>query len=152
MITITTKQIKLVWVLARQIGMDSDCLHEMVFNVTGKDSLKALSNKESKQVIDSLVYAGAKVKKTRKPRRDLPPNVIELISPEQFRFIKYLERELGWHENPERLKGFLRRTIKSDVAKTKQDGIKAIQGLKTMVERTKSVRRENGKQRNNLRG
>ena len=143
---ITTKQIKLTWVLARQIGMDSDCLHEMVFNITGNDSLKALSVEQGKQVIDSLIYAGAKVKKTRKPRRDLPLNVVELITPDQVRFIKYLEKKLGWHDNPERLKGFLKRTIKGKVAKTKKEGIKAIQGLKSMVER-RSERRDYGHSR-----
>ena len=149
---ITNKQIKLVWVLARQIGMDSDLLHKLVFKVTGNDSLKALSIEETNQVIDSLIYAGAKVKKTIKPRgKALPPNVVELITPDQVRFIKYLEKELGWHENPERLKGFLKRTIKGDVAKTKKQGIKAIQGLLSMVRR-QSEGRKNGKQRQDLCG
>ena len=142
---ITKRQIKLVWVLARQIGMDSDLLHELVFKVTGNDSLKALSIKEANQVIDSLIYAGAKVKKTTKPRRKaLPPNVVELITPDQVRFIKYLEKELGWHENPERLKGFLKRTIKSEVARTKKQGIKIIQGLLSMVRRQSDERRDYG--------
>ncbi len=40
---ITRDQIKLIWVLARQLGMESNELHDVVSAVTGKDSIKALS-------------------------------------------------------------------------------------------------------------
>ena len=132
---ITEGQIKLIWVLARQLGIDSDDLHEMIAGTTGEDSIKSLSTGQGAEVIDSLVQAGGRVKRKRKPRRDLPPNVVELLTPKQARLIRYLERELGWQDNPERLKGFIKRSIKKEVVRTKQEAIKVIEGLKNMAER-----------------
>ena len=132
---ITEGQTKLIWALARQLGMESDDLHELVSLTTGKDSIKALSTKEGADVIDNLVRAGGRVKRKRKPRRDLPPNVVELLTPKQARFIKYLEKKLGWQDSPERLKGFIKRSIKKEVVRTKREAMKVIEGLKSMAER-----------------
>ncbi len=139
---ITEKQLKAIWTVGRQLGMDSDRLHEFVFGITGKKSIKALSVSEAAEVIDSLIEAGARIKKKRKPRRDLPPNVVELVTCDQVQFIKYLEKQLGWQDNPERLKGFLRRIIKREGIRTKQEGIKVIQGLKSMADRKPKQRKE----------
>jgi hypothetical protein len=49
---ITEGQTKLVWVLARQLGMDKAALHDMVTTITGKDSIRVLSTKEGADVID----------------------------------------------------------------------------------------------------
>lgn len=132
---ISQKQIKLMWVLSRQLDLDNDDLHKVVFGITGKKSIKTLSVMEGKEVIDALIQAGAKVKKKRRPRRDLPPNVIEMATRKQRRLIKYLEKSLGWDDNPERLNGFVRRTIKKKVISTKLDAMKIIEGLKGMAER-----------------
>ncbi len=132
---ITGKQLKLLWMLARQLGMDNDSLHALVFKLAGKDSIKTLSISEAAKIIDNLIETGAKVKRKRKSRRDLPANVVELVTVEQKRFIKYLEKQLGWQNDPERLKGFLRKIIKREGVRTKQEGIKIIQGLKSMTNR-----------------
>ena len=131
---ITSEQLKLLWVLARQLGMDSDSLHEFIFSVTGKDSIRALSVLEAKEVIDTLVLNGAKVTRKKLPR-PLPPNVIELVTRKQMKYIRDLERKLGWQNNPERLKGFLKKIIKKKRLRTKEDGAKIIQGLKSMASR-----------------
>ncbi|UCG94126.1 MAG: hypothetical protein JSW13_06805, partial [Candidatus Aerophobus sp.] len=73
---ISDEQLKLLWVLARQLGMDSELLHEFIFSVTGKGSIRALSVLEAKEAIDALVLNGAKVTRKKLPR-PLPPNVIE---------------------------------------------------------------------------
>ena len=131
---ITEKQLKIIWTLARQLGMDSELLHETVFDVTGKDSLKKLTVPEAIGIIDGLVDDGAKVRKKRKPRRDLPENVVELLTGKQIRLIEYLVDQLGW-DNPNQLKGFNRRVIKKDRICTKQEASKIIEGLKAMVNR-----------------
>jgi phage gp16-like protein len=131
---ITRDQIKLIWVLARQLGMESDELHEMVSVVTGKDSIKSLSVTEGMEVIEVLVRAGGRVKR-RKPRPALPPNVVELVTHKQTRLIKRLEKKLGWQDNPQRLKGFTKRIIKREGIRTKQEAIKVIEGLKNMARR-----------------
>jgi phage gp16-like protein len=138
---ITRDQIKLIWVLARQLGMESDELHEMVSVVTGKDSIKSLSVTEGTEVIEVLVRAGGRVKKKRKPRPALPPNVVELVTHKQTRLMKRLEKKLGWQDNPQRLKGFTKRIIKREGIRTKQEAIKVIEGLKSMARResTKDV-------------
>ena len=130
---ITRDQIKLIWVLARQLGMESDGLHEMVSVVTGKDSIKSLSVTEGTEVIEVLVRVGGRVKKKRKPRPALPPNVVELVTHKQTRLIKRLEKKLGWQDNPQRLKGFTKRIIKREGIRTKQEAIKVIEGLKNMA-------------------
>ncbi|MDD5451505.1 MAG: DUF1018 domain-containing protein [Desulfovibrionales bacterium] len=134
---ISKDQIKLIWVLARQLDLNSDELHEVVAGITGKDSIKALSVGEGIEVVNTMIRAGGKVKKKRKPRRKLPPNVVEMVTGEQLEFIRFLEGRLGWQDNPQRLKAFVRRIIKREVVRTKQEGSKVIQGLKSMVSRNK---------------
>jgi len=131
---ITGKQLKIIWTLARQLGMDSEVLHEMVFQVTGKDSLKKLSVSEAAGVIEGLVDDGAKARRKRKPRRKLPANVVELITGEQIRLIEYLVDQLGW-DNPKQLTGFNRRVIKKERILTNKEASKVIEGLKAMVNR-----------------
>jgi len=131
---ITEKQLKIIWTLARQLGMDSELLHETVFDVTGKDSLKKLTVPEAVGIIDGLVDDGAKIRKKRKPRRGLPENVVELLTGKQIRLIEYLVDQLGW-DNPNQLKGFNRRVIKKERICTKQEASKIIEGLKAMVNR-----------------
>jgi hypothetical protein len=134
---ISKDQIKLIWVLARQLDLDSDELHEVVAGITGKDSIKALSVGEGIEVVNTMIRAGGRVKKKRKPRRKLPPNVVEIVTSEQLSYINYLEKRLGWQDNPERLGGFVKRIIKREVVRTKQEGSKVIQGLKSMANRNK---------------
>lgn len=132
---ITEKQIKLMWVLAKQLGVDSQALHELIHGVYGKTSLKSLAQHEARTIIDRFVQAGGKVKKKSAPRKSFPPNVVEMVTRKQVKFIDLLEKALGWQDNPERLRGFVKRTIKTKVVRTKKEGIKVIQGLKSMVER-----------------
>ena len=80
-------------------------------------------------------HDGARYSLRPTPRKSLPPIVVELVTLKQLEFIKIIEKELGWHDNPERLKGFVKRIIKAETVRTKKEGIKVIQGLKSMIER-----------------
>jgi len=131
---ITEKQLKMIWTLARQLGMESELLHEMVFDVTGKKSLKTLTVPEAVGIIDGLVHDGAKVRRKRKPRRALPENVVELLTGEQIRLIEYLVDQLGW-DNPKQLMGFNRRVIKKERICTTKEASKIIEGLKAILNR-----------------
>ena len=126
---ITRKQLKMIWTLARQLGMESDMLHEMVFQVTGKDSLKNLSVSEAAGIIEGLIDDGAKARRKRKPRKKLPANVVELVTSEQIRLIEYLVDQLGW-DNPHNLTGFNKRVIKKERICTNKEASKVIEGLK----------------------
>jgi hypothetical protein len=131
--SISAKQMQVLWVQAKQLGLSSFHLHELAYELSGKKSLKALSSKHAATLIDLLQDAGARVTAKKRPRRNLPPDVVELPSPEQGRYIKYLEKQLGWQENPKRLKGFLKYTIKRERILTKADAVKVIEGLKSMT-------------------
>ena len=131
---ITEKQLRMIWTLARQLGMDDELVHEMVFQVTGKDSLKKLTVPEAVGIIDGLINDGAKVRKKRKPRRGLPENVVELLTGKQIRLIEYLVDQLGWN-NPNQLTGFNRRVIKKERICTIKEASKVIEGLKAIANR-----------------
>ncbi len=146
-VMITKKQMGLIWVLAKQLDISRDGIHELIQNVYGKASLTSLTKNEAKTIIDRFIQDGAKVTKKRAPRRSLPSNVVELVTHRQVKYISILEEELGWHGDPARLKGFLKRTIKTDTVRTKKQGIKVIQGLKSMIERD-NKRRQHGKHYN----
>ena len=133
--SITKRQLKLIWVLGRDLGMNGDRLHEFALAVTGRDSIKILSLEEAKEIIEALVRAGAKIKKKKTSPRDLADNVVEIVTADQMNHIRYLEKQLGWQANPDRLNGFLKRTIKKDRIRTKRDASKVIEGLKAILNR-----------------
>lgn len=136
---ITPDQIKLLWVLARQIHLSDEDLHDVVLEGTGRDSIKKMTKREASAVIEVLKRAGAKITKKKKPRRTgpLPPNVVEIASQGQLALIQHLEKELGWDENPKRLQGFVRRITKTraGVVRTKRDAQEVIEGLKAILAR-----------------
>lgn len=131
---ITEKQLKIIWTLARQLGMDSKLLYAMVFNIVGKDSLKKLTVPEAIGIIDGLIDDGARVRRKRIKRLRVGPNVVELLTGKQIRLIEYLVDQLGW-DNPNQLKGFNSRVIKKERICTKQEASKIIEGLKAMANR-----------------
>lgn len=134
---INAKQIKLIWVLVKQIGLDEDQVHNLIFQVTAKKSIKTLSDLEVNQLINHFIRMGARVKKRRGPSRNLPFNVVELVSQKQIRLVDILADQLGWQDDPDRLKGFIRKVIKRDRIITKQDGMKVIEGLKSILNKKK---------------
>jgi len=136
---ISEKQLKMIWGLANRVGLDDDKLHESVKGLTGKDSLKQLTNEDVSCVISRLTNAGASIKQKRKARQDFPINVVEIITPKQRGLIKYFEEKLGWQDNPARLAGLSRRIIKKEMAVTKTEGIKIIVAMRQMV-KEKSVK------------
>jgi phage gp16-like protein len=101
---ITRDQIKLIWVLARQLGMESDELHDVVSGVTGKNSIRVLSVADATDVIEVLVRAGGRIRKKRKIAPILPSNVVEIVTRKQSRLIR--EKGSGPNRRPSRsLKG-----------------------------------------------
>ena len=51
---ITSGQIRKIFVLKRELGLDDDTLRSYIYNLVKKDSLKALTIHEAIKVIDSL--------------------------------------------------------------------------------------------------
>lgn len=94
---INAKQISAIYALSRKYGMDNETLHGMVEGRTGKASIRQLTGREAAGVIDRL--------------RDLlgeeKPTPANRGTTAQYRKIEELVKNLGWNDNPQRLRAFL---------------------------------------------
>ena len=115
---ISNRQLSKIYVLVKEIGLNNDILHDLVKAMFNKTSLKKLSFIEAGKLIERL---GGKNS--------------------QENYIKNLEKQLGWVENPERLKGFIKSMFKKDSLKklTKKEKSKLIEALKNMKGRKQDV-------------
>ncbi len=50
----SNKQIRLIWWLSKQLGMDSEALHEAVFGITGERHISRLNQDQAKMTIHHL--------------------------------------------------------------------------------------------------
>lgn len=78
---ITSKQIAKIYALSKEMGVDSDLLHELVAAETGKDSIRKLTVPEAILIIDRLQGNSA-------PKG--------MASARQKRFIEGLLKDIGW--------------------------------------------------------
>lgn len=106
MASITTSQMRKIYVTAKEYGMDNDLLHIHVQTVTGKESLKDLSVDEAIRVIDGLEHRGV-------------PNRPGGITHKQLQFIHKLMEKIGWvgedgKPDKSRLNGFCSSMFKID--------------------------------------
>ncbi len=97
---VTYAQIKKIFALARERGMDNDLLHEHLQMLTKRDSLSNLSRSEAVLLIDSL------------EGRPGAPKGQEKASSRQMSYIFGLMKAIGWvtetgKPDMERLDGFL---------------------------------------------
>lgn len=79
---ITQAQIRKIYVLGRDLGLEQGLLHEHVCMLTGKGSIKSLSCREAAGVIDSLAGKA--------------PSVRNPASTRQLDYIRGLIKGLGW--------------------------------------------------------
>lgn len=101
----TAAQIRMIWGSAKSAGMDSDELHCLVAGLTGCDSIRHLNVKQAIRVIDRLNALAGK-------QKDIPDRATQK---QQYKILA-LAREMGWTEDPARLRGFLeKRAGVSDV-------------------------------------
>ena len=80
----TEKQRKLLFVLAKQRGMDNELLHSYVETQTGKQSITEVTTQEAKTLIDGL----QEKKQTAKG----------YITEKQLKYVKGLCQCLSWEE------------------------------------------------------
>ncbi len=121
---ISAAQIKCLYALARKADLDDEQLHTFVKRVTGSDSIKALTLREGKNTIDYLQYAmGIK---------EPPPS--DRATKAQQAMIHAMIQQLGWDDDPKRLRGFLEKRmgvsdIKFLTAKKTQACIEALKAI-----------------------
>lgn len=120
---ITYPQIKKIYALAKERGMDNDELHELVHIVTGSDSIKSLSAQQAANVIDRLTGGKATGGAGSTPR--------------QRNLIEQLAKELGWTSDPRRLRRFIEKQhgVSHPKYLTQQQASQIIEALKSMKRR-----------------
>ena len=119
----TEKQRKLLFVLAKQKGMDNELLHNYVEAQTGKQSITEVTTQEAKILLDSL----QEKKQTAKGR----------ITAKQLKYIKGLCQCLGWEEKG--LNQFIEKQygISNINWLTSKQAAKVIESLKSIWEKDK---------------
>lgn len=137
---ISAGQMRKIYVLARERGMDNDLLHAHVQTLTGKESMKDLTMPEGIRVIESLEGKPSELKGQMK------------ASYRQMQYIYGLMKQLGWvtgtgEPDTERLDRFLQSpkagiNLGSYKWLTKTKASQLIEALKSMSTRTVA---ENGK-------
>lgn len=92
---ISAGQIKRIYMLARERGLDNEILHELVESVTKKRSIRKLTSEEATKIIVRL--GGRKRHNTK-----------------QDKYILGLANEIGWGDNQKRLIGFIKKYYKKE--------------------------------------
>lgn len=120
---ITAAQVKKIWAVARhQLGWDEDLLRTVVENITGSNRISALTKHQANRVIDDL-----------DARANGRPG---MATKRQIWKIRRLEAELGWDQNPKRLRAFLKKYYKVERPEWLrfQSAWRAIESLKRIKE------------------
>lgn len=128
--TITLSQLKKIYVLAKERGMDAELLHAHVWNLSKKESIKTLTLSEAIKVIDSLEGVASSKPGIAKP------------SVRQMNYIYGLMKKMGWVNqdgtpDADRLDGFLQNRFQIGSHKWLDKNIasKLIEAFKEMSER-----------------
>lgn len=121
----TEKQRKLLFVLAKQQGMDTELLHSYVETQTGKQSITEVTTQEAKALLDGLQEKKLTVKGQ--------------ITEKQFNYIKGLAGNLGWNEKT--LNQFIEKQygISNVHWLSSKQAAKVIEGLKSIQEKDKKT-------------
>ncbi len=90
----TKAQRKEIHAAAYRLGIDKDTVKGIIFNVSGQESTKKLSFIDASKVLDIIK---GKNRSTG------------MATPQQIWKIGQLEKNLGWRDNPNRLKAFLKK-------------------------------------------
>lgn len=104
-----------LWALAKspELNFNNDDLHAIVYSITGKESMKNLTDQEITKVANALKSSKDKIDKAiPKYRTDTEgePDTIQ-----QRKLIWHLTKEVGWGDDPKRIDGFCQRMFKKDL-------------------------------------
>ncbi len=130
--TITRAQMRKIWALAKEIGIDEVDLRGLVLNLTGREHISQITKAQAIVVIDYLV--------DRKKGNYRPM----MASSQQMYKIRILAKEMGWDNG--RLKGFVKKYagVENEKWLDARRAYNIIEGLKKIKERqTKTKKAEN---------
>ncbi len=127
--------LKAIWATAHELGLTTDNVHDVVYREVGKEGLRQCSAPELHKVLDAL-----------KLHVKMSKELTGRISDKQLSYIRGLEKQLGWSDDPKRLQGFVKKFAKVDDVKwlTAKQASKIIEGMKKIVDRDKERIGENG--------
>lgn len=147
---ITRPQIAKIWAAAHDLGLDAETLHLLV----PQGSIRNLTRAQASDLIEHLCGPGSSPPMQRPARRRRPrhrsavarrsavsPRSAAVALPatnEQRYFIGALFQRLGWHRQPKRMRGFLRKFAHVSTIEELRDrkrAIAIIEALKAMVKR-----------------
>lgn len=119
----TEKQRRLLFLLAKQRGMDNELLHSYVETQTGKQSITEVTTQEAKTLIDGL--------------QEKKQTVKGYITEKQLKYVKGLCQCLSWEEKA--LRQFIEKQygISNVNWLTSKQAAKLIEGLKNIWEKDK---------------
>lgn len=130
-------QLRAIFALGRKLDMDMEDLHGIAYRIGGVESLKSLTSREAGRMIDELRQRAGE------PSRVPGSGSASRATGPQQRMILALVREMGWADQPERLRGYLRRMCGADDVRflTPQQASRVIDGLKAMRDGGRAERR-----------
>jgi len=130
----TLDQNRLYWRQVQELGLREreEARRGIVYRCVGKTSSRELTEAEMRTVIDYQEYLLHR-------RSDPPITCVQGATAEQKELLHRLEKGLGWHEDPRRLAGFVRKMTKErtdDVDRLRrQEASLIIEALKSMSTR-----------------
>ncbi len=131
----TQQQNRAIWALAHKLGFNDDDVHQLVEEVTGKQSIRALSRKEADDVIVKMGGTPFFRDTKNTPRRTVSyrrqqTGVATLVSDSQIDLLNSLAARRGM--SAQGLKSLCLRMIKREAPLTTKDANKIIEALKAM--------------------
>jgi len=140
MTAISKAQIQKMHALARKAGVNEDDLHAMVFGMYNKVSIRELTSYEGIKVIDRLMKLNGE-----EPKQQSTP--AGRATTAQQGKIYALARELGWGDDPKRLRGFLKARFHVEDVRWLPEGKSGavIEALKAMRDGCRGERKRGAK-------
>lgn len=127
---ITGMQIKKIWAIASEMGIEKDDLYALIYRESKKESMKQLTKVEANKVIDALI----KPRKKNQKRTDVGGR---RWTRAQRQTIYRLTEELGWNNDNARINGFVKKMFKVERIEwlSEYQCSKLIEILKKMIKR-----------------
>lgn len=118
--------IRVIWTISRELGMDSEDVHSVLCRETGKESMRECTDTQLKRMMRAMQLMSG-VREGRSERATY----------KQLKYISSLEYQLGWKDNPERMRGFLKKNNYPMNVKwlDVKQASNLIEGLKKLLER-----------------
>ena len=130
----TPAELRKIFAGAREAGLDDSQLRDLVEQITGQRSTRALNRDHTKRVIDGLVQLGARPGSPRPPKpsgRRPTPGVTAMISPAHMQLIQKLREQIGGDfVRDEYFAGVCRKVIHKSRPVTAADANRVVEALK----------------------